>query len=276
MRARRSVDSCIDLAAGFLVHLFDAGGMNSAVRYKLFERQTRDLAANRIEARNGDSLGRVIDYQIDAGYGFERADISALASDYAAFHLVVGQGDNGYRGLRRVVCGAALDSGADYLSCNCISFVLCALLIFEHLDRLLVNKVVFKVLEQVFLSLLLAVARDFFEHIELASLEALRLGESVIRILYLAVEGLVLLFEILDLLVETLFFLNDSALLALNFIAPFAQFFFVFASLLVNLILGFKDSFLLLGLCLGHSLADYAVRLLCGGTYCGFGNSLPM
>ena len=237
--------------------------MNSAVRYELFERQTRNLAANRIKARNGYCLGRVVDYQIDAGYSLERADISALASDYAALHLVVGQSDNGNGGLRRMVCGAALNGGADNFSCYCVGLVLGALLIFEHLDGLFVNKIVFKVFEQVFLSLLSAVARDFLEHIELTSLEALRLGESVVRILYLAAEGLILLFEIFDFFVETLFLLNDSALLALNLVAPLAQLFFVFASLLVNLILGLKDSFFLFGLSLSHGFADYAVRFFC-------------
>lgn len=68
--------------------------------------------------RTGSKLETVIASGVSSiirstpGYSLERADISALASDYAALHLVVGQSDNGNGGLRRMVCGAALNGGA--------------------------------------------------------------------------------------------------------------------------------------------------------------------
>ena len=53
----------------------------------------RDLAANRVVARDYDRLRRVVDDDIDAGGGLDRADVAAFAADDAALHLVVGQRD---------------------------------------------------------------------------------------------------------------------------------------------------------------------------------------
>jgi hypothetical protein len=57
-----------------------------------------------------------------------RADVAALAADYAALHLVVGERDDGDGDLAGMVGGAALDGGGDDLARFLIRLVLVLLL----------------------------------------------------------------------------------------------------------------------------------------------------
>ena len=67
-RARpRRLMMAVHLAAGLLHHLLDVGGMDAAVGDELFQRQPRDLAADRLEAGDGDGFGRIVDDEIDTG-----------------------------------------------------------------------------------------------------------------------------------------------------------------------------------------------------------------
>ena len=52
---------------------------------------------------------RVLKRSIDARRSLQRADVAALAADDAPLHLVVGQVDNRYRGLRHMVSRALLN-----------------------------------------------------------------------------------------------------------------------------------------------------------------------
>ena len=65
--------------------------MDAAVGDELGERDPGDLAADRVEARDDDGLGRVVDDQVDAGRLLEGADVAALAADDPALHLVAGR-----------------------------------------------------------------------------------------------------------------------------------------------------------------------------------------
>ena len=65
--------------------------MDAAILDELLECDARNLAAHRIEARQDDSLRRVVDDEVDARQRLERADVAALAADDAALHLVVRQ-----------------------------------------------------------------------------------------------------------------------------------------------------------------------------------------
>src|SRR5207302_1737938 len=85
--ANRFLDLLLGLAHDFL----DTSGMNPAVRNKLFKGDSGDLAANRIVAGDNHRFGSVVDNNIDPGGSLDRADVAALAPDYAPFHLVVGQ-----------------------------------------------------------------------------------------------------------------------------------------------------------------------------------------
>ena len=91
-------------------------GMNAAIGDQPLDRLARDFAAERIEAREDDRARRVVDDQLDAGRGFERADVAPLAADDASLEIVARQIDDRDGRLDRVLGGAALDGvGNDLL-----------------------------------------------------------------------------------------------------------------------------------------------------------------
>ena len=73
----------------------------------------RDLAAQRLEGRDDDRLGRVVDDEVHARGGLERPDVAAFAADDAALQVVRGKLDDGDRGLDDRVRGQPLDGHAD-------------------------------------------------------------------------------------------------------------------------------------------------------------------
>ena len=64
-------------------------------------------------ARNDDGLGSVVDDDVDAGSGFDRADIATFAADDAAFHLVVRQCQYRHGPFGHEFAGQALDCDRD-------------------------------------------------------------------------------------------------------------------------------------------------------------------
>ena len=79
-------------------------------------RLARHFAAERIEAREDDRARRVVDDQLHAGRGLERADVAAFAPDDPSLQVVARQVDDRDGGLDRVLGGAALDGvGDDHL-----------------------------------------------------------------------------------------------------------------------------------------------------------------
>ena len=62
-----------------LFHTFlDAGGVDAAVHDELFDGQPGDFAPDGIERRHDHRFGGVVDDQIDAGGGFQGADVAPL------------------------------------------------------------------------------------------------------------------------------------------------------------------------------------------------------
>ena len=103
----------VDLGAGLGDDLLDAAGVDAAVGDELGDGEPGDLAADRVEARQDDGLGRVVDDQVDAGRLLEGADVAALAADDPALHLVGRQVDDRDGVLGGVVRGHALHRGDD-------------------------------------------------------------------------------------------------------------------------------------------------------------------
>ena len=108
-------DRVLHLGLDLLDDLLDAGRVDAAVGDEALDRLARDLAAERIEAREDDRAGRVVDDQLDAGGGLEGADVAALAADDAALEVVARQVDDRHRRLDGVLGGAALDGVGDDL-----------------------------------------------------------------------------------------------------------------------------------------------------------------
>ena len=107
------VDLLADELLGLVEHLLDASRMDAAVGDERLQRDAADLAAHRIEAREDDRLGRVVDDEVDAGHLLEGADVAAFSADDAALHVVARDVDDRDGRLGGVVGGDALDRDAD-------------------------------------------------------------------------------------------------------------------------------------------------------------------
>ena len=95
-------DRLLHLRLDLLDDLLDARRMDAAVGDQPLDRLARDLAAERIEAREDDRAGRVVDDQLDAGRLLERADVAPLAADDPPLHVVAREIDDRDGGLDRV------------------------------------------------------------------------------------------------------------------------------------------------------------------------------
>ena len=227
-------DLVVHLAAGLLDHFLDAGRMDAAVGNELLQRDARDLAANRVERGDDDRLRRVVDDQVDAGRGFQRADVAALAADDAALHVLVGQGDDGHGRLGDVIGGAALNRHRDDVARLLVRLVLRVLLdLADHhagvVERFLLDALHDHVLRfllrhlgdalQLHALLLLELARSLlsgFRGSLLADGVVLRLLRQAVKLRLLALERRLARVEVVGLLVKGLLTLGDAALAALH------------------------------------------------------------
>ena len=79
------VELFFDLRHDFL----DAGRVDATVADELVERQTADFAANRVERRDNDGLGRIIDDEFHTAGGLQSANVATFTTDDATFDVVV-------------------------------------------------------------------------------------------------------------------------------------------------------------------------------------------
>ena len=103
----------VDLRLGLVVHLLDAGWVDTAVLEQSLERELRHLAADAVERREDDCLRRVVDDEVDARQVLERADVATLSADDSALHVVGGKLDDRDGRLGRVARGNPLESVCD-------------------------------------------------------------------------------------------------------------------------------------------------------------------
>ena len=82
------LDRLLDLAPGLLDFLLDARRVDAAILHQAADGDAGDLAPDRIERRDQDGLGRVVDDQVDARGLLDGADVASLAADDAALHFV--------------------------------------------------------------------------------------------------------------------------------------------------------------------------------------------
>ena len=106
-------DLLLDLFLDLRHDLLDACGVDAAVGYELVECQSRDFAAHGVESREDDGFGGIVDDDLDAGCGFQRADVAAFATDDAALDLVALDVEDGYGILDGCFRRNALDRGHD-------------------------------------------------------------------------------------------------------------------------------------------------------------------
>jgi hypothetical protein len=110
----RLAHGALDLGLRLGHHLFDARRVDAPVGHQLLERQPRHLAPHRVEARDDDGLGRVVDDEVDAGRLLQGANVAPLAADDAPLHFVVRQVHRGDGALLDVVARVALDRDAHH------------------------------------------------------------------------------------------------------------------------------------------------------------------
>src|SRR5260370_38973656 len=82
------------LGADLLDDLFDAGWMDAAVGDQPVERHARDLASQRLESRDDDRLGSVVDDQVNARGRLQGPDASPLPSADPTLHVIGRKLDN--------------------------------------------------------------------------------------------------------------------------------------------------------------------------------------
>ncbi len=109
----REPNMILELRLGDVVHLLDARRMDSAVLDQFLERHPRDLTPKPVERREHDSVWCVVDDEVDPGEMLEGPDVSTLAPDDPALHVVRGQLDHTHRRLGRVACCDALQCIGD-------------------------------------------------------------------------------------------------------------------------------------------------------------------
>ena len=110
-------DRRVDFLTRFVDDLLDPTGMDAAVGNQFFQRKPRDLTANRIEAGYDDSVGSVVDDDIDARRQLERANVSAFAANDPPLHFIIGQGNGRDSRLDALLGGNALDRQCDDFLC---------------------------------------------------------------------------------------------------------------------------------------------------------------
>ena len=117
LNGRLNLGGC--LCDGFL----NSRGVNTSVKYKLFKGHAGDFAPNRVKARKGNRLGRVVDNKVYSRSGFEGADITSLSTYDSTLHFVIRQSDSRNGHFRGMVGGTALNRLTDNAFCKTVGIL---------------------------------------------------------------------------------------------------------------------------------------------------------
>lgn len=147
-------DPFVHFFGGFFNDLFDSGGMDSAVLDKFGQTKTGDLPANGIEGRNNDHAGGVVDNDIDASGFFKGTNVSTLAANDSAFHVVVGDIDRGDGAFAGLAGGIALEGVENQIPTFLFRFLFCLGDDFLDQSRGFVRYIVFEAVQNQFFSLI--------------------------------------------------------------------------------------------------------------------------
>ena len=201
------------LAAALFHRLLDAGGMDAAVADQAFQGHPGHLAACLVEGGQGDGLGGIVDDEVHAGGGLQRADVAAFAADDAALHLIVGQGHHRDGGLAGMVGGAPADSLGDHVPGNVLAVVLQVGLIGGHPQGFLVGQLLVHLVQQHFAGVGLAQAGQHFQPLHLLGPQLVGFGQVGVGLGQALLDLFLPLFQGLGLFVQGVFFLVDPVLL---------------------------------------------------------------
>ena len=241
----RLLDALIDLTACLLDHLLDTRRMNTPILDQLLKGDARHLAAHGIKPRKDDRFGRIIDDEVNAREGLKCANIASLTPNDAALHLVIRQCDDRNCCLCHMVSSAALDGNTQNLACCLVCLILRLLDVFLDLTCLLMLQLFLRLRHKNGARLLGGQPRDTLELLALALIECVDLRLCLVDTRLLARQAFLLLFDQLQFAVEILLLLDCAALHALQFTAPLLCVTLEVLPLTLDLLLGFKQRFLL-------------------------------
>ncbi|MBQ5927826.1 MAG: hypothetical protein IIW96_01475, partial [Oscillibacter sp.] len=261
------LDDGIDFLLSLCHHLLDVGGMDTAVGNEFFQSQAGDLAADGLEAGDGNGLGGIIDDQVHTGEGLDGADVAALAADDAALHLVIGQGNHADGHFSHLVGGTALDGLGHHFAGAGLALFLHAGLHFLDLQGSLVGDLGLHLGDQVLLGLLGSETGDALQHFGLAALDDLDLLGLLVDGGMLLVEGLFLLLDGVGLAVQSLFLLLQAVFLPLQISSAGLFFLLKFAAAFQDLFFGFQQGLALFGLSALIGLVDDALGFFLSAFY---------
>ena len=258
------LDLALDLAPRLFNGFLDARGMDASVLNQAFERDTRNFTFYGVMAGKRDGLRRIVNDQVNAGKRFECADVAALAPDDPALHLVARQRNDRHRNFRDIIRGAAADGCRDDLLCALVGFILELAFILIDPQRLFVRQFTLKIGKQIIFRLISRKAGDSFKHFKLARLDILGLLQLDIGLAQLVLKRLLLFFKVVELFVDRLLLLLNSAFKAGNLRPAFLHFLFIILLKLVDIVLCLDDRFLFLGFSRLDRIADQTLCLLLG------------
>ncbi len=236
--------------------------MDAAVGDELGDGEPGDLAADRVEARQDDRLGRVVDDQVDPGRLLEGPDVAALAADDPALHLVRRQVHDRDRVLGGVVRGHALHRGDDDVAGLVLGLLARRSLDGPgDLDRVVLGLLA-DGLDEDGLGVLGRHARDALERDDLLAVGAGELLAGLVELALALEELAIALLEHVGPLVELLVALQEPALEPGELGAPGAGLLLGLALHAQLLVLGLEDELLLAGSGLGFDAARLGRRRL--------------
>jgi hypothetical protein len=168
-------DLRLDFLARFVDDFFDATWMNAAVRDQLLQREARHFTADRVETRHDDRIRRVVDDHVNTSRELERTDVSALASDDASLHLVVGKRNGSDSAFGCVIGRDSLNRQSDDLLGLSLRVTLCRFANLANAIRRICLRLFFHSADELVLRVLRRHSRHLLEPAPLVSDELVEL-----------------------------------------------------------------------------------------------------
>ena len=213
----------LDLRLAALVGVLDPLRVDAAVGNETFQGQPADLAPHRVEAGQEHRFRGVIDDEVDTGHRLEGADVTALAADDAALHLVPGQVQDGDDGLAGLLGGHALDGQRDDLAGPLLAFRPGLVLDVPDDERRFPLGLVLDRGDELALGRIRGEPGDPLEFPGAVGIELVQVGGAPVEVLLALAEGLRAILDALELIVEPLLTVGETGFPALEVTAQLAD-----------------------------------------------------
>ena len=239
--------------------------MNTAVGDEVLEGNAGGLSTNRIEAREDNRLGRIVDHEIDTGNLLEGADIATLAADDATLEIVGRNVHRRHRDFGRMIGSAPLDSERENLLRLLVAFSTDLLLRLADNGRRLMRDLAANLIEQLTVGIIACELRDALKLIGLLCKEILELTRALLDLASLARELVLALIKRVIPAIEGLFALHHAILEDAKLLFTLLLFVLCGLTMLDDLFFGLEQGFLLEGFCLSLSITDKGLGFLVSG-----------